>query len=175
MATARYFWHGFIHRGTTFTYRQYSLPLVYQRVHFVDVPYWLPYSTDKFHHLCCTGSLSVVLSLWRRDHNRMGSYRVSTVDVPESRIASGARGPWQQQRCDSLHCYEEWLGSVPTSDSHSPWKHSSILRPHATSILIQECCSSFINMALARTHYPFESQLSIHCNRLIDYYRHWLH
>ena len=118
---------------------------------------------------------ALVLSLWRSDRNRMDSYRLSMVDVPEYPIASGTKGPWQQQRCDSLHCYEEWLGSVPTSDSHSPWKHSSILRPHATSILIQECCSSFINMALARTHYPFESQLSIHCNRLIDYYRHWLH
>ena len=42
-------------------------------------------------------------------------YRVSTVDVPESPIASGARGPWQQQRCDSLHCYEEWVGSAPPS------------------------------------------------------------
>ena len=31
--------------------------------------------------------------LWRRDRNRMDSYRVSKVDVPESPIASGARGP----------------------------------------------------------------------------------
>ena len=45
-------------------------------------------------------SLSLVLyrvprsgffSLWRRDRDRMD--RVSTVDVPESPIASGARGP----------------------------------------------------------------------------------
>ena len=42
----------------------------------------------------------------------MDSYRVSTVDVLESHIASSARGPWQQQRCDSLHCHEEWWGSV---------------------------------------------------------------
>ena len=37
--------------------------------------------------------LTVVLSLWRRDHNHMDSYWLSTVDVPQSPIASGARGP----------------------------------------------------------------------------------
>ena len=30
---------------------------------------------------------------YRRDRNRMNSYRVGTVDVPASPIASGARGP----------------------------------------------------------------------------------
>ena len=79
---------------------------------YVGVPYLRPYSTDKFIS-CWTGSLAVVLSLWRRDGNRMDWYRVSTVDVPESLITSGTRGPWQQQRCDSLHCHEEWWGSVP--------------------------------------------------------------
>ena len=57
--------------------------------------------------------LAVVLSLWQRDRNRIDSYQVSTVDVPESPIASGARGQWQQQRCDCLHCHEESWGSVP--------------------------------------------------------------
>ena len=65
--------------------------------------------------LYCTGFLAVVHSLWRRNCNRMDSYRVSKVDVPESAIASGARGPWQQQRCDSLHYHEGWWGSVPPS------------------------------------------------------------
>ena len=65
--------------------------------------------------LCCTGSLAVVLSLWQRAHNRMDSYRVNTVDVPESPIASSARDLLQQQRCNSLHCHEEWWGSVPPS------------------------------------------------------------
>ena len=51
-------------------------------------------------------SLAVVLSLWRRDRNRLDSYRVSTVDAPEYPIASGARGP-RQQLCDSLNCHEE--------------------------------------------------------------------
>ena len=45
----------------------------------------------------------------------MDSYRVSKVDVPESPVVSGTRGPWQQQRCDSLQCHEEWWGSVPPS------------------------------------------------------------
>ena len=39
--------------------------------------------------------LAVVLSLWHRDRNRMDSYRVSTVDVPECLTTSGARGPWR--------------------------------------------------------------------------------
>ena len=55
MTIIRYFWHDFIHRGTTFTY-----PLIYQLLPnvwkasytisapiFVGVPYWPSYSTDK--------------------------------------------------------------------------------------------------------------------------------
>ena len=38
-----------------------------------------------------TGALTVVLSLWQRDHNHMDSYRMSTMDVPESPSASDAR------------------------------------------------------------------------------------
>ena len=61
MTTVRYFWHAFIHRGTTFMCLQYSRPLIYHLLPnvcnasytisasiFVDVPYWPPYSTDKF-------------------------------------------------------------------------------------------------------------------------------
>ena len=99
---------------------------------FVDVMYWPPYGMDKVHLLCCTGSLAVVLSLWWRDHNHTDSYRVSKVDVQESPIASGARVPWQQQRCDSLHCHEEWWGSLPQSASSSPWKHC-VLQPGTDS------------------------------------------
>ena len=121
MAIVRYFWHCFIHIGTIFMYLQYSRPYYlslfakclegvvhYQRVYLC----WSPYSTDK--------SISCVVSspsewFWRRGHNHMNSYRVSTVDIPESPISSGARGPWQQQRCGSLHCHEEWWDSVPPS------------------------------------------------------------
>ena len=53
----------------------------------------------------------------------MDSHRVSTVDVPESPIASGVRGPWQQ-RCDSLHCHEECWGSVPPSVFVFAWVHA---------------------------------------------------
>ena len=58
---------------------------------------------------------AVALSLCGRVRNRMDSYRVSIVDVPESPISSGARGPWQLQMCDSLHCHEEWWCSIPPS------------------------------------------------------------
>ena len=104
-------------------------------------------------------------SLWRRDRNRMDSCRVSTLDVPESPFVSGARGPWQQQRCDTLHCHEQ-RGSVPPSASLSPWKHSCVLWPRATSILIQEHCYSFVSLVFGRLHYPCESQRSTHCSRL---------
>ena len=59
----------------------------------------------------------------------MDSYRVTTVNVPESPIVSGAKGPWHQQRCDSLHCHEEWWGSIPPSSSFSP---------AGTQIIVQE-------------------------------------
>ena len=59
MATVRHFWHGFIHRSKTFMYPQYSRPLIYHllpnvwKVSYtisasIFVPYWPPYSTDKF-------------------------------------------------------------------------------------------------------------------------------
>ena len=61
MATVWYFWHAFIHKGTTFMYLQYSrppylspLPNVWKESYtisesiFVDIPYWSPYSKDKF-------------------------------------------------------------------------------------------------------------------------------
>ena len=67
MATVRYFWHGFIHRGLTFMYLQdIRAPLIYHispdfwktsytisAFIIVDVPYWPPYITD----------LSLVLNL----------------------------------------------------------------------------------------------------------------
>ena len=73
---------------------------------FVDAPYSPPYCTDKFFSCVVPDPLQGFFSLWRRDRNHMDSYRVSTEDVPDSPIASGARGPWQQW-CDSFHCREE--------------------------------------------------------------------
>ena len=45
--------------------------------------------------------------------------------------------------------------------SRSPWKHSCVLWYRATLFLIQERCSSFVNIILKRSHYPYESQRSI--------------
>ena len=59
--------------------------------------------------------------------------------------------------------------------SRSLWKHSCVLRPRATSILIQEHCSSFVNMVLGSSHYPYESQHSSQCSRLTEYCHRWLH
>ena len=44
----------------------------------------------------------------------MDSCRMRTVDVPEFPFSSGARGSWQQQRCESLHFHEESWGFCTT-------------------------------------------------------------
>ena len=135
MAAVQYFWHGFIHRDTTFSYLQSSRPPLFifcqmfgRRRALSACPPLLMFRINRLiarqvHLLYCTGVLAVVLSVWRRDRNHMDSYRVSTVDVPESPITSGARGPWQQA-CDSLYCHEEWWGSVPPSVVVFSWVHA---------------------------------------------------
>ena len=49
--------------------------------------------------------------------------------------------------------------------SRSPREYSCVLRNHATSILIQERCSSFVNMIVGRMRDPYESQCSTHFSR----------
>ena len=137
MATFRYFWHGFIHRDTTFMYLQYSRPLIYHLLPnvwkvwytiiasiFVHVPYWPPYNTDKFIS-CVVPGPSQWFFHFGEDTVISWTHRVSTVDVPESSFASGARGPWE--RCDSLHCHEEWWGSVPPSVVVFSWVHAIMI------------------------------------------------
>ena len=81
---------------------------------FVDILYWLSHSMDKFIS-CVVPGPSQWFFHFGEEIVIAWTHRVSTVDVPESHIASGARGPWQQQLCDSLHCYEGWWDSVPPS------------------------------------------------------------
>jgi len=57
--------------------------------------------------LCCNVSLAVVLSFWRKDHNRMDSYRVSMAVVPVSPIASSKGDPWQRWQYEPLHCQKD--------------------------------------------------------------------
>ena len=124
MTTIRYSWHGFIDRGSTFMCLQYSRPLIYHLLPniwkasytysasiFVDVPNWLPYSTDQFISYVAPCPSQWFFHCGEEIVIAWTNNRVSTVDVPESPIASGARGPWQQQ-CDSLHLHEVWWGSV---------------------------------------------------------------
>ena len=147
MTTVWYFWYAFIHRGTTFMYLQYSRSLIYHVLQnirkasytisvsiFVDIQYWSPYSTDTFFSCVVPAPLQWFFHFGEDIVNAWTPYRVSTVDVPESPIASSTRGPWQQQ-CDYLHCHEEWWSSVPPSTSRSPWKHSCVLRLRVISIL----------------------------------------
>ena len=48
-----------------------------------------------------------------------------------------------------------WQCCITTCFTPS-WKHSCVLRPRANSILIQERCSSFVNMVLERSHCPMK-------------------
>ena len=74
------------------------------------------------------------------------------------------------------HCATVQYGNAVSSHaSCSPWKHSCLLQPHATSILIEEYYSSFVNMVLGRSHYPCESQRSTHCSWLKECCRRRLH
>ena len=82
----------------------------------------------------------------------MDSYRVSKVDVPESPIASGARGLWQQQRCGSLHYHEEWWGSVPQNVIVFFWALDEggaagmwSRRQHLPSALEVQCCAVLLH------------------------------
>ena len=104
---------------------QYSHPLIYyifpnvwkalytiSASIFVDVPYWPPYSTDKLISCVVPGPPQrffhfgeEIVIAWT--HLEWVPWMFHT--------ASGARGPWQLQPCDSLHCHEEWWDSVTSS------------------------------------------------------------
>ena len=123
METVRYFWHGFIHRGTTFMYLQYSPPLIYHLLLnvwtpytisasiFVDVPDWPLIS-------CVVPGPSQWLFHFRKEiviaWTRIGSVRWMFQNLPL---------PWQQ-KCDSLNWLEEWWGSVPWSVVVFSWIHA---------------------------------------------------
>ena len=145
-------------------YLQYSRPFIYHLFPnvwkasytistsvFVDVPYYC-HRARISSSFVLHRHLAVILILWRRDRNRMDSCRVGTVDVPESPISSGLRAPWQQQRCDSLQCYEEWWDSVPQSVA-TCFTQSLKTFLRNTSIVIRELCCDFVNMVLGRSHH----------------------
>ena len=106
MVTVWYFWHGFIHKGTTFMYLQYShpaliyylLPNVWKASYtisvsiFVDVLYWMLYSMDKFITYIVPGPLQ-----------RFFLFR-------EEIIITIRWVQWISQRCKSsvtgVHCHE---------------------------------------------------------------------
>ena len=145
---------------------------------FVDVPYLLPYSTDKF--ITC-----VVLGLSQRffhfgeeivipwTHIEWLWCMFQNLPLPAAQEVLTAAAVWL------LALSWRKMGFCTTKcrphASRKPWKHSCVLRHRATSILIQERCSSFVNMILGRSHYPYESQRSTHCSRMTEYCRRWLH
>ena len=124
MATVRYLWWWLYSQGYNIycMYLQYSRPLylsllpnVWKASYTVSapifVPYWPPYSTDKYMYCILPDP-----SQWFFHFGVIAwTHRLSTVDIPESTISSDARGSWQQKRFDSLHCRKEWWVSVPPS------------------------------------------------------------
>ena len=97
----------------------------------------------------------MVLSLWQRDCNHIDSYRVSTVDVPTAaqEVHDSSKGvtPCIVMKNEGFFTTKCFMQSLKTFLC-------------TTTILIQERCSSFINMVLWRSHYPYESQCSTHCS-----------
>ena len=194
MATVRDFFHGFIHRGTTFMYLQFSRPLIYHLLSnvckasytisasiFVYVPYRPPYSTDKFISCIVLGPSQWFFQFWRRDLN---------IRLISGEYGGCSRMSHFQRRKRSLTAAAVWLlvlswrmmGFCTTNCRHmfhavseNILVYSCVLRSRATSILIQEHCSSFVQMVLGRSHCLYESQRSTHCSRLSEYCRRWLH
>jgi hypothetical protein len=73
----------------------------------------------------------------------------------------------------SCHC-AIWQRSIATCFTQS-LKQSCALRPRATSIFIQERCSSFLNLSLGRLHYPPALQSTAQCNWITYNCHHSLH
>ena len=81
--------------------------------------------------------------------------------------------PLPSQNDLTRHASVRYGRAASPHTSRSLWKHSCVLRPRSTSILIQECYYSFVNMVLGRSHYPYESQRWTECSRLTDYCSRW--
>ena len=182
MATVRYFWHDFIHSCVPSNTLS-ILPNVWKASYnisatiSVDVSYWPPYITDKF--ISC-----VVLdsSQWffhfeeeiviARTHMGWVRWMFQNLPLPtarEVRDSGSDMTPFTVMKNDGVLYHQ-----VSPHTSRSPWKYSCVLRHHATSILFLKRCSSFVNMVLERSHYPYESQRSTHRSRLTVYCRRWL-
>ena len=131
------------------------------------------HKTFELHFISCvgTGFLAVILSLWRRDRNHMDSYWLSMVNVlhvgssctevvlngirafPVCFNTSCHRAIWQ--RCIAT-CFTQFQKTLlyTTTSCHLNFDPGTLL--------------SFVNMVLGRSHYPYESQRSTHCSRLIE-------
>ena len=146
----------FIHRGTTFIYFEYSIspylsPFsnVWKASYtisasiFVDVPYWPPYGTDKF--ISCVIQSS---SQWFFSHceeivitwTHIGWIRWMFQNLPllEVRDSSSGVTACIVMKNDGV-LYHQVSSFSPERWTTQFWLNA------ATSILIQERCSSFVN------------------------------
>ena len=165
MATVWYFWHDFIHRDTSFIYLQYSHSLIYHLLPnvwkasytisasiFVDVAYCPSYSMDKFISYIVPGPTQwffhfgeEIVIAWT--HIGWVRWMFSTWGRLVRRLSwTASLTSWNAL---THHATVQYGKAASPHASRNPWKHSCVPRPHATSILIQERCSSFVNMVLA--------------------------
>ena len=66
-------------------------------------------------------------------------------------------------------------GSVPSSASRISLKIFLCTTTSCQFNFDPERCYSFVNIVLGRSQYPYESQCSTYCSRLMEYCRRWLH
>ena len=137
---------------------------------FIDVPYWPPRSMGKFISCVVAGpsqwffhfdeetviAWTHIGSVWWMFQNLPLPAAQEVIDTAAVWLLAL---PWRMMGFCTTK-YRRFLLSA----SHNPWKHC-VLRLRATSILIQERCSSFANIVFGRSHSPYESQRSTHCSR----------
>ena len=137
----------------------------------VDVPYWPPYITDKLIFCGVPGPSQWFFHFGEKIVIQQGSKELNCVDLhggrPVRRLSWTASLP--SRNALTHRATVRYGNASSTHASRSPWKRSCVLRSRATLILIQERWSSFVNMVLGRSHYPYESQRSTHCSRLTEY------
>ena len=95
----------------------------------------------------------------RKEGHQWGGYGtrkdVKTVDHYSSEREERSN---DRYRCESLHCHVEWRVCIAASPhaSYSSWKYPYVLRHCASSILIQERCSSFVDMVKGARTIPMK-------------------
>ena len=138
----------------------------HQRLHLYWRSVFTSYGMDKFMSCVAPGPSSGSLTLAKRSQSHGfisgecgGCSRISHCQRRKRFVTAAVV-------CDSLHCHEEWWGSVPPSvPTCFTQSLKTFLCTMTSCLFIQERCSSFVNMVLVCSHCPYENQRSTHCSR----------